>query len=71
MTIFRKAAKVEMILESRAAGIEKANNGFNTQSLAIKLQTGEISRFVKKYEHGQQNGLNFSIGYENDYRSFA
>lgn len=58
---------MEKLLKRRDAGIEKANDGLNTWSLAIKLEIGAISRFITKYEQGQQNRLNFSVGHEGDY----
>lgn len=67
MTIFRKALKMEKLLKRRDARIEKANDGLNTWSLVIKLEIGAISRFITKYEQGQQNRLNFSVGHEGNY----
>lgn len=67
MTIFRKALKMEKILKSRDASIEKANEDFNTWSLAIKFEKGVISRFIIKYEQSQQNRLDFPVCSEGDY----
>lgn len=50
MKVFTKALKMVKVLKSRDASTEKANDGFNTWSLAIKLETGVISRFIIKYE---------------------
>lgn len=50
MTIFRKALKVEKLLKRRDPSTEKENDDLNTSSLAIKLETGAISRFITKYE---------------------
>lgn len=68
MAIFRKTLKMEKILKSKdATSIGKANDGFNTWSLAIRLEIGVISRFIKKYEQSQQNRLDFPVGSEGDY----
>lgn len=50
MTTLRKALKMEKLLKRRNASTEKANDGLNTWSLAIKLEIGAISRFITQYE---------------------
>lgn len=58
---------MEKLLKRRDASTEKANDGLNTWSLPVKLEIGAISRFITKYEQGQQNRLDFPVGYEGNY----
>lgn len=68
MTIFSKTSKVRKILKSGTAGIQKAN-WFWYLVPDPSTWNRAISRFITKYKQGQQNRLDFSIGYEGDYFS--